>query len=265
MLQNQVLSIEEEQLDENPRRLSQELDARNDTVSLKSRPKALTEILVESRFLRPGWHVYFATKGDKFFYLEDLPRAMSLFSVSSMRFLKVRDYIDQAAETSLLKDGGIFNRQSGVVLSGQLSPMRVGESHAGAAIPFHLAVTIFVALEIAIREEIPDLSPYWPYEYLRIRPAVYLIREFNPDKLASLRANFPDFDSQAVKLTRQDSPKFLDELAAGSPVTYRTAKTLKGFIDDKSADQLELSVQGIVYELPNKGKKVKEANLSEIV
>lgn len=252
------------EFDDNPRQASSNFDPRDDAVTVNVRPESYFQLLTESRFARPGWHSYAAQKGDAFFYVEDLAIPMQLFSVTSLRFLKDRGYVDQARELDILREGGAYSRMSGVKLFNNLSPTRVGAAAPNIPLHFHVAVTVIVALELAIREEIPEMSPFWPYEYLRIRPAIYSIRQFTTKKLCTLRAKIENFDDRATAACHQHSSDFLDELAGGYPVTFRTAKLLKNFIDSIARSD-DLAVQGVVYELQRGMHKPKHPCASEIL
>lgn len=253
----------------NPRRFSDDFDPQKDVVTLSNRPTLISSFFTETVFFKAGWHRDFAKRTDKFFYVEGSGAALRLFERSTARFLKEQGVIDTALMLPELIRGGVWAKQSGVaqdntISANKISLGRAGEIQDGVALNFQVAVVFFIAIELALKESSIGISQYWPYEYMRIRPAVYNIKQFNEEKLKSLRSQITNFNVLAMAECEQDSAEFLDELSMGCTATYKTVFLLQSFIN-RVAKNEALKVQEIVSGLGVKRLKKQKICGSETV
>lgn len=249
-------------VDENPRLQSGLLGALNDRVETIARPKSIYQLFTENNFAIPGWQNNFAKRTDKYLYIEGVGVALRIFQHDSARFLKEERFFDEAIKQAELKREGSWSCQSGVTLDKPVSLIRAGEIEAGTPHNLQVLIVFIMALELALEEYSIGISKYWVYDYIRLRPAVYNIKQFYPNKLKKLRDRFRHFDECAIAYCRQDSADFLDELSKGCTATYKTVFLLKEYID-KVADNDDLKVQEIVSEPQLRGAVQSKACKNE--
>lgn len=248
-------------LDQNPRRTSDDADPRNDEVIANSRPGDFKELLSHTDFAVPGWQAHFT--GNRFFYLEGVGAALRLFQTDSAAFLKNEGYMDEAVlQPELQEDWSI---QSGVNLTPRVSLPRTRNIKDLAPTHFQKSVACMVAIELALEDKVRGISPFWVYDYMRIKPAVYNIRKFGKDKLELLRNDYQGFDDDVVEAAGQNHAQLLDDLATGKSVTYPTAARIKQYLDENCAESDEHVVAEIRHAPGRQGLGVGPASDFEVV
>lgn len=246
--------------DQNPRASSNANDPWQDTVRSVRRPERFQDLLTDSDFATPGWSTYFAS--ERFFYLDGVGAALRLFRSDSAAFLKSEGFIDQAIEEPEVVDD--WSRQSGVELAVPVSLPRTREIKEAKPTHFQKCVVCIVAFELAIRKRLGNISPFWVYDYMRIKPAVYNIRKFNQEKLELLRKSYSSFDSRVLAAARQDHTDLLVDLANGKTVTLSTATNIKNFLDANCREDESHYVEEIRAFPGNRGLGRGPASSNEI-
>lgn len=212
-----------------PRMHSSVLDPFSDPVMTAARPNDYRELLTERDFAEQPWNTSFGA--GRFFYLTGVTDAMRLLQEKSGTFLKLKGHLDAILVDEDLERWGT---QSGIRLDEKIKRERAGEITVPKPTYFYKCVECLVAFEHAFEnsERLKDkVSKFWVFDYMRIVPAIYNIRQFNTNKLDLLRRDYEDFDRLALEATYQPDPLFLDDLANGKTVTRPTAYRLKIFIN----------------------------------
>lgn len=246
-----------------PRLRSNDLDPFADPVHTSARPVDYRDLLSDRDFADQPWSTNFG-KG-RFFYLTGVTDAMRLLMETSGTFLKLQGHLDSILEYDDLHRWGT---QSGIRLTEKIKRERAGEITAPKPTYFYKCVECLVAFEHAFAESdrLKDkISPFWVYDYMRIVPAVYNIRQFKPATLDLLRRDYEDFDRLALAATFQPDPTFLDDLSTGSTVTRPTALRLKHFIDTHCIKSPDHKVGEVRTRPGNHGLGLGPATTHEIV
>lgn len=250
--------------DDNPCRLSDSQNVLNDAVRLVNRHKDLKQFFTNTNFDADLLHRHYAKKGRDFGYIEGANVALRLLKQDSFRFLKLKGYI-KAAQDYLHSDGtNPLVYQSGMNLNLQIAPERAAKIEENIPYNIPVLIVVIVALGFAFRDMCPHLSPLWPYEFMRIRPAIFNILGFNENKLAVIKNSIPNFEQKYLEASGQKSTEVLKQLADGYPACYFTIKSLEDLVETNLDYFDQDFVLGEIISYPGDSRAKKSKNPCEV-
>jgi hypothetical protein len=214
-------------------------------VGKKNRPQNVTELLFDSG-VHPTWD--FANRNKHRFYIINLEHILGRLH---LQHTKTQPYFDAAeneiaTQTTWQRQHPFEYRSSRT----QIFPDKIRSPKL-----FGIAATIIVAMEIAAREQCPDLNVY---DSLRILPAQYFVDRFHQLRLSELRTfysslteeerikrfgvenadkSFNDVCLQNIEQSRVD---VLQQMAQGYCVTAYTARKLVSFVNNNFPEMLHV-------------------------
>lgn len=201
--------------------------ARGDPASypilLQTRPSAIVDLLSHREVIYPGWEVDVGTR--PLYYVDGIIAFMRLLRVTQIVFLKDDRYLDKAMKT--VEHDTDWRNQVNLRWSEDVAANQLRRIQQRRAVSFTKAVYTIVACEHAI-ESSGITSPLWPYQYMRIIPAVYNIDKLNKETLTALLAK-PNARANLESIAGANSLDILKEVIEGGCITAKTAHELSAF------------------------------------
>ncbi len=192
-------------------------------VALKQRPINIADLLSHREVIYPNWELDVGTR--RLYYVDGIVAFMRLLKVTQIVFLKDDGHIGKAVAT--VKHDTEWIDQANLRWAEDVAANQLRRVQQRMAVSFTKAVYTIVACEHAIASH--GIASYlWPYQYMRIVPAVYNIDKLNKETLAGL-LNKPNARANLEHIAGTSYAELLKELVDGSCTTAKTAHELASF------------------------------------
>jgi hypothetical protein len=162
--------------------------------------------------------------GSQRFYLSGFARFMKFFPGRKAPFLKEEEFIDRAVEA--IRDHTAWQNQSGASVADGVAANQLRRMYEAKLTYFTKPLITIVAAELALAS-VNQALRYWPYDHMRIHPALYNLNGFTTECLAAMIAADPTTIEQLKNETGQSEPAVFEDLSDGFCTTWRTAAGAK--------------------------------------